>query len=52
MKSKMLCVAGMKTESDFADVYLYLMRKCGISSAPQRDDSKSEISQRVKFALC
>jgi hypothetical protein len=32
MTSKMLYVAGMKTESDFADVYLDFIRKCGIKS--------------------
>jgi hypothetical protein len=33
MTSKMLYVAGMKTESEFADVYLDFIRKCGIPSA-------------------
>jgi hypothetical protein len=33
MTSKMLYVVGMKTESDFADVYLDFIRKCGIPSA-------------------
>jgi hypothetical protein len=48
MTSKMLYVAGMKTESEFADVYLDFIRKCGIPSALQRDNAKSEMSQRVK----
>jgi hypothetical protein len=48
MTSKMLHVAGMKTESEFADVYLDFIRKCGIPSALRRDNAKSEISQRVK----
>jgi hypothetical protein len=48
MTSKMLCVAGMKTESEFADVYLDLIRKYGIPSALRRDNAKSEMSQRVK----
>jgi hypothetical protein len=48
MTSKMLYVAGMKTESEFADVYLDFIRKCGIPSALQRDNTKSEMSQRVK----
>jgi hypothetical protein len=48
MTSKMLCVAGMKTESEFADVYLDFIRKCGIPSALQRDNAKSEVSQGVK----
>jgi hypothetical protein len=30
MTSKMLFVSGMKTESEFADVYLYFIRKCNI----------------------
>jgi hypothetical protein len=48
MTSKMLYVAGMKTESEFADVYLDFIRKYGIPSALRRDNSKSEMSQRVK----
>jgi hypothetical protein len=48
MTSKMLYVAGMKTESEFADVYLDFIRKCGIPSTLQRDNAKSEMSQRVK----
>jgi hypothetical protein len=44
----MLYVAGMKTESEFADVYLDFIRKCGIRSAIRRDNAKSEMSQRVK----
>jgi hypothetical protein len=48
MTSKMLYVAGMKTESEFADVYLDFIRKYGIPSAPRRDNTKSEMSQRVK----
>jgi hypothetical protein len=36
MTSKMLYAAGMKTESEFADVYLDFIRKYGISSAIQR----------------
>jgi hypothetical protein len=38
----------MKTESEFADVYLDFIRKYGIPSALQRDNAKSEMSQRVK----
>jgi hypothetical protein len=49
MTSKMLYVSGMKTESEFADVYLDFIRKCGIPSALLRDNSKSEMSQRVKY---
>jgi hypothetical protein len=48
MTSKIVYVAGMKTDSEFADVYLDFIRKYGIPSALRRDDSKSEMSQRVK----
>jgi hypothetical protein len=48
MTSKMLYVAGMKTESEFADVYLYFIRKYGIPSALRRDNAKSVMSQRDK----
>jgi hypothetical protein len=48
MTSKMLYVAGMKTESEFADIYLDLNRKYGIPSALQRENAKSEMSQYVK----
>jgi hypothetical protein len=48
MTSKMLYVAGVKTESEFADIYLDFIRKYGIQSALQRDNAKSELSQRVK----
>jgi hypothetical protein len=39
MTSKMLYVAGMKTESEFADVYLDFIRKCNIPSAIQKDNA-------------
>jgi hypothetical protein len=48
MTSKMLYVAGMKTESEFSDVYLDFIRKYGIPSTLRRDNAKSEMSQRVK----
>jgi hypothetical protein len=48
MTSKLLYVAGMKTESEFADAYLDFIRKYGISSSLQRDNAKSEMSQRVQ----
>jgi hypothetical protein len=48
MTSKMLFVAGMKTESEFSDVYLDFIRQYGIPSALIRDNAKSEMSQRVK----
>jgi hypothetical protein len=48
MTSKMLYVAGMKTESEFPDVYLDFVRQCGIPSALRRDNAKSEMSQRVR----
>jgi hypothetical protein len=44
----MLYVYDMKTESEFDDVYLDFIRKCGISSALRRDNAKSEMSQRLK----
>jgi hypothetical protein len=44
----MLYVTGMKTESEFADVYLDFIRKYGIPSALRRDNAKYEMSQRVK----
>jgi hypothetical protein len=47
MTSKMLYVAGMKTESEFPDVYLDFIRQHGIPSALRRDNAKSEMSQRV-----
>jgi hypothetical protein len=48
MTSKMLFVAGMKTESEFPDVYLDFIRQYGIPSALRRDNANSEMSQRVK----
>jgi hypothetical protein len=48
MTSKILYVAGMKTEPEFADVNLEIIRICGIPSALRRDNAKSEMSQRVK----
>jgi hypothetical protein len=48
MTSKMQYVARMKTESEFAGVYLDFIKKCGIPSALQRDNAKSEMIQRVK----
>ena len=48
MTSKMLYVAGMKTESEFPDVYLDFIRQHGIPSALRRDNAKSEMSQRVR----
>jgi hypothetical protein len=48
MTSKMLYVAGMKTEWEFADVYLEFIRKYGIPSSLKRDNAKYEMSQRVK----
>jgi hypothetical protein len=48
MTSKMLHVTGMKTESEFADVYLDFIRKYGIPSAIQRDNAKYEMIQLIK----
>jgi hypothetical protein len=45
----MLYVAGMKTESEFSDVYLDFIRKYGIPFALRRDNAKSEMSQCVKY---
>jgi hypothetical protein len=47
MISKTLYVAGMKTESEFPDVYLDFIRQHGIPSALRRDNAKNETSQRV-----
>jgi hypothetical protein len=44
----MFYVAGMKTESEFAEVYLDFIREYGIPSALRRDNAKSEMNQRVK----
>jgi hypothetical protein len=44
----MLYVSGMKNESEFDHVYLDFIREYGIPSARQRDNAKSEMSQRVK----
>jgi hypothetical protein len=46
MTSNMLYIAGMKTESEFADVYLDFISKYGIPSALQRENTKYEMSQR------
>jgi hypothetical protein len=48
MTSKMLYVAGMKTESEFADVYLDFIRKYCIPSAIRRDNAKSDMGQRAQ----
>jgi hypothetical protein len=48
MTSKTVFVAGMKTESEFPDVYLDFIWQNGISAALQRDNAKSEMSQRVR----
>jgi hypothetical protein len=48
MTSKMLYVAGMKTESEFVDIFLDFIRKYGIPSALRRDNAKSEMSQLVE----
>jgi hypothetical protein len=48
MTSKSLFVTGMKTESEFSDVYLDFIRQNGIPFALRRDNTKSEMSQRVK----
>jgi hypothetical protein len=48
MTSKTLYVAGMKTELEFADVYLDFIRKYGIPSTLRRYNAKSEMIQPVK----
>jgi hypothetical protein len=48
MTSKMLYVARMKTESEFPNVYLDVIRQHGIPSALKRDNAKSGMSQRVQ----
>jgi hypothetical protein len=48
MTSKSLYVPGMKTESEFPDVYLDFIRQNDIPSALRRDNAKSEMSQRVR----
>jgi hypothetical protein len=48
MTSKLLYVAGMKTESEFADGYLGFIRKYVIQSVFRKDNAKSEMSQLVK----
>jgi hypothetical protein len=48
MTSKMLYVAGMKTESEFADGYLDFISKYGIPSALRRDSTKFDMIQRVQ----
>jgi hypothetical protein len=48
MTSKMLYVAGMKIESEFADVYLDLIREYIIQSTLQRYNATSEMGQLVK----
>jgi hypothetical protein len=48
MTSKMLYVSGMKTESEFAGVYLDFIRKYDIPSALRSNNAKSKMSQRVK----
>jgi hypothetical protein len=48
MTSKMPYAAGMKTESEFADVYLDFIRKYGIPSTLRRYNKKSEMNQCVK----
>jgi hypothetical protein len=48
MTSKMLNVAGMKTDSEFPDVYLDFTRQHGIPLALRRDNTKLEMSQCVR----
>ena len=48
MTSKMLCGAGMKTESEFPNVYIDFFKQHGIPSAFRCDNAKSEMCQRVQ----
>jgi hypothetical protein len=48
MISKMLYVAGMKIASEFADVYLDLLVQCCFPFVLQRDNTRSEMNQRIK----
>jgi len=48
LTSKILFVAGMKTEFEFSDVYLDFIRQYGIPFALRSDNAKSEKSQRVR----
>jgi hypothetical protein len=48
MTSNSLFVTGMKTESEFPDVYVDFIRQNGIPSALRRDNAKCEMSQRIK----
>jgi hypothetical protein len=48
MTSKMLFVAGMKTESEFPEIYLVFIRQYGIPPALRRDIAKCEMRQGVK----
>jgi hypothetical protein len=48
MTSKILYVAGMKTELEFVDANLDFIRKYGISSALQTENTKYKMSEHVK----
>ena len=46
--SKFIAVHGMKTESDFPDIYKDFLKQKGIPHTLRRDNAKSENSQAVK----
>jgi hypothetical protein len=48
MTSKILYVAGIKTESEIADEFLDFIGKYDTPSAIRRENAKSEMSQCVK----
>jgi hypothetical protein len=48
MTSNMLHVAGITTEPESPDLYLDFIRQHGILSAIRRDNSKSEMTQRIR----
>ena len=47
-KSHRIHIEGMKTESQFPDVYLDFIRKHGIPPVLHKDNAKSEMSEKVK----
>jgi hypothetical protein len=51
MTSKLVVITGMKTESEFPDVYLDFIRQHGIPSALRRDNAKSEMIQQSLMVL-
>jgi hypothetical protein len=48
MTSRILLFAGMRTESEFPQIYLYFIRQYGILSALQIDNTKFEMIQFIQ----